>query len=107
MLIPGGARFGMDDDVRRNDLCDTFFDSVGEGVDLLEIGGAGDADGHVNEIAVDCAAKAHAFDVENPFDISHLGNQLILHPRGSGVEKRVECAAATLRTDPEDPPGDA
>ena len=65
MLIARGAGFGVDDNVRGNDLRDALFDFVGEGVDLLEICGAGYADGGVDEIAVAGAAEAHAFNMQN------------------------------------------
>jgi hypothetical protein len=105
-LIARCARFGVDDDVGGNDLGDALLDFVGEGVNLFEIGGARNADGSVNEVAVAGATEADAFHVENSFNISDLGNELILQPRGSGVEKGVEGAAAELRTDPEDHAGD-
>jgi len=95
-LIARGARFGVDNDVGGNDLGDALFDFVGEGVDLFEIGGAGNADGGVNKVAVAGAAEADAFHVENSFNISDLGNELILQPRGSGVEKGVKGAAPEL-----------
>src|ERR1700676_3605567 len=101
-LIARGARFCVNDDIRGNDLRDALFDFVGEGVDLLEIGGAGDADGGVDEIAVAGAAQAHAFHAQNALDISDLGNELILQTRGRGVKKRIESAAAELRANPDD-----
>jgi len=107
MLVARGARFGVNDDVGGNDLRDAFFDFVGEGVDLFEIGGAGDADGGIDEIAVAGAAEANAFHMENPFHVSDLGHELILQASGSGIEKRVERAAAELRTNPEDYAGDS
>src|SRR5258708_5218078 len=102
VLVTRRAGLCVDDDVRWNDLRDALFNFVGEGVDLLEVRGAGDADGGVNEIAVAGAAEAHTFDAENPVDISDLGNELILQPSGSGIEKRVQRAPAELRSDPKD-----
>jgi hypothetical protein len=107
VLIARGARFGVDDNVRGNNLRDALFDFVGEGVDLLEIGGAGDADGGIDKIAVAGAAQAHTFNAENAVNISDLRNELFLQPRGGGVEKGIQRSAAELRTDPEDHTGDS
>jgi len=63
MFVARRARFGVDDDIGGKDLGDALFDFVGEHVDLFEIGGAGDADGGVDEIAIAGAAEAHAFDI--------------------------------------------
>src|SRR5579859_7154783 len=95
-LIARGAGFCVNDDVGGNNLGDALFDFVGEGVNLLEIGGAGNADGGVHKVAVAGAAEAHAFHLENSFNIPDLGNELILQPSGSRVEKGVESAAAEL-----------
>ncbi len=106
MLVARSARFGMDDDVGRNDLGDALFDFVGEHVDLFEIGGAGDADGGIHKIAIAGAAEADAFDVQNAVNAADGSHDFLLEAGGRGVKKRVEGAAAELRTDPENDASD-
>jgi hypothetical protein len=102
VLVARGARFGVNDDVGGNDLGDALFDGVGEGVNLLEAGGAGHGDGGVNEMAIAGAADADAFDFEDAVHAAHSGGDFALETLGSDVEEGVQGAAAELRANPDD-----
>ncbi len=106
MLVAGCARFSMDDHVSGHDLGDAFFDAVGELVDLFEIGGAGDADSGIHEIAIACAAKADAIRVEDAIEAADGSHDFFLKAGGGGVEQSIQRPAAELRTDPKDHTGD-
>ena len=106
MFVAGGARLRVNDDIGGNNLRDALFDAVCEFVDLLKIGGAGDADGRVHKIAIAGAAEANAIHLQNSRDAADGGHDFVLHALGRGVEKSVEGAAAELRADPEDYSGD-
>ncbi len=106
VLISRSTWLGVNKDIRGDDLRDALFDTVGEFVNLLEIGGAGDADGCVDKVAVTGAPEADAVGAEHPFDPLDGRNYLILEARWSGVEKCIEGAAPELRTDPQDDASD-
>jgi hypothetical protein len=93
MLVARGAGFRVDEHVGGNNLRDALFDAVGEFVNLLEIGGAGDADGGIHEIAIAGAAKADAIRVEDAIEAADGSHDFFLKAGGGGVEKSVEGAA--------------
>ena len=68
MFIARSTRFGVNDHVGGNDLGDALFDAVGEGMDLVEIRGARDADGGVDKITIAGAPEAHAIGTEHAID---------------------------------------
>ena len=78
MLVARGAGFGVDDHVGGNDLRDALLDAVGEFVNLLEIGGAGDTDGGVHEIAIAGSAEADAIRVEDAIEATDGGHDFFL-----------------------------
>src|SRR6185437_309480 len=94
-ILPGtGARFHMDDHIRRNDLCDAALDAVTGGVGFFEAGGARHVDIHVNEVMLAGAAQADAIYAEHTLDLFRRVDNLFLQARRSDIEKRVESATA-------------
>jgi len=106
MFVMGRAGFSVNDDVGGNDFADTFFDGVGEDMNLFEAGGARDGNGGVDEMAIAGAAGADAIDGEDARHMADRVNEFTLQAGGGGIEKSVERAAAELRTDPENHAGD-
>src|SRR5580692_499884 len=106
MLALRRARLGMDHHVGGNDFADPFFDGVAESVNLFEAGGARDADGGIDEVAIAGAAHAHAVHVENAIHAGDSAGDLLLQPLRGDVQQGVESAPAEARADPEDYGGD-
>src|SRR5579872_5503786 len=65
MLALGSTRLGVDDDIGGHNFPNAFLDLVGQFVNLLEAGGAGDTDSGSDEMAISGAADADANNVEH------------------------------------------
>src|SRR5271166_3687180 len=96
------ARLGVDHDVRGHDFADAFFDGVAEGVDLLEAGGARDADRGVDEVTVAGAAHAYAVYVQDAVHAGHGAGDGLLQALRGDVEQGVQGALAEARAHPQD-----
>ena len=68
MFSRGGARLHVHHHVRGNNFADAPLDGVGNGVHLLEAGGARNADRDVHEVLVSGAPHAHALGGKHAFE---------------------------------------
>lgn len=97
-----GARLHVDDHVGVGEcFLDRGFDLVGDLVDALKGGGAGDGNGDVDEGAVAGAAGADAVDAEHAVDAGGGGFYLGADAGGRSVGEDVHAALGEAKTDVE------
>ena len=107
VFIAARARLDVNHYVRiRHDFLDVLLDGVARDVRLLEAGGARDADGDVDEIALAGAAHANALAAQDAFRVCNCCGDLLLQAAGSHVEQCVDRFFAEARADPDDDTGD-